>query len=88
MSIDEIRAAALELGRADRASLAHDLLVSLDEGEPEEGWDEAWGEEIARRYNEYLRGEAVLIDVEESLRQMEEVAKSVRRGMAHEIPHS
>jgi hypothetical protein len=43
MSIDEIRAAALELDAADRASLAHDLLVSLDAGEPEDGWEEAWG---------------------------------------------
>ncbi|MDZ4685163.1 MAG: addiction module protein [Planctomycetaceae bacterium] len=79
MSIDEIRAAALELERADRASLAHDLLLSLDDEGAEDGWEEAWGAEIERRYNQYLRGEAVLIDGEESIRRAREALQTARR---------
>lgn len=79
MTINELRALALQLPAGDRAALAHDLLVSLDAqlesddrraepiawGSPE--IEAAWMEEIERRAEAVERGEVELIDFEESL---------------------
>ncbi|HUQ68000.1 MAG TPA: addiction module protein [Planctomycetaceae bacterium] len=77
MSIDEIRTAALALAPEDRELLVHDLMASL--GDEANEYDAAWGAEIERRYNEYLRGKAVLIDGEESIRRAREALEAARR---------
>ena len=51
---------ALALPSDQRAALAGSLISSLDE-EPEEGVEEAWGVEIARRLAEIDSGEVKLV---------------------------
>ena len=46
---------ALELDPSDRADLAATLLESLD-GEPEDGIEEAWAQEVERRVAEVESG--------------------------------
>ena len=56
---EEIVAAALKLDRKTRAELAHQLIVSLDEGSeevPEAEWERLWGEEADRRLQELRDG--------------------------------
>lgn len=59
---DDILQQALQLPQHERADLAHQLILSLegiDLNEPkEEGYDEAWAEEIERRMASYERGES------------------------------
>jgi len=57
MNIDQLETEALSLPVDARASLAHRLLLSLDEvSEPE--FDRLWGEESARRALEVDAGRA------------------------------
>ena len=53
---DELLKKALRLSPAERADLAGSLLESLEEAE--EGVEEAWNEEIARRVEELDSGKA------------------------------
>ena len=55
---------AAELSDGDRAQLAALLLESL-EGEPDEGVEAAWAEEIERRVREIENGDAKTIPWEE-----------------------
>jgi putative addiction module component (TIGR02574 family) len=48
---------ALSLTESERAELAHRLLLSLDEGE-DEGAEEAWEAEVAKRVEEINTGAA------------------------------
>ena len=52
---------ALALPLSERARLAHDLILSLDDGE-DGGADEAWVEEIERRAQEVELGTVELED--------------------------
>jgi len=54
---EEILDDALALPLDQRAELAAELLASLD-GEPDQGVEEAWRAEIARRVERIQRGEA------------------------------
>mgnify|MGYP001558348287 FL=1 len=64
--VKEIEQELLNLPQAERARLAHRLIVSLDEDVPaDEGVDAAWLEEIKRRDAEIERGEAQLISADE-----------------------
>lgn len=51
-----------------RADLAYQVLLTLDEGPAEDPAtvEAAWRDEIGRRVDDYLAGNANLIDVEES----------------------
>jgi hypothetical protein len=60
-SRDDLLAAALSLPTEERARIAHELLVSLDEGSDENA-AEAWLTEIMRRLKEVDDGTAVLED--------------------------
>ena len=59
MSDQDILATALALPAPERARLAHELLVSLDEAEDPNA-AEAWLAEIGRRAREVDEGSAVL----------------------------
>jgi putative addiction module component (TIGR02574 family) len=58
-SLDAVKATALELPKADRAELAHDLVASLD-GTPEADAIDHWDAELLRRLAEVKADTAVL----------------------------
>ncbi len=62
--LKQLRDKALELSEAERAELAHDLVMSLD-GKPDAGTPEAWDAEILLRLAEIDEGKVSLIDAEE-----------------------
>jgi putative addiction module component (TIGR02574 family) len=66
-TIDEIRSRALELSDSDRASLARDLLLSLEESGFDEGCEPAWVAEIEARSEVVARGEFTASDWQESV---------------------
>ena len=63
-TLDKVRTEALRLSEADRAELAHSLVVSLD-GPADKDAESAWDAEIVRRLNEIDAGTARLVDREE-----------------------
>ena len=66
--LQEIRDRLLQLPQADRAALAHDLLLSLEPTtEKEPGYDKAWALEIQARSDAYHRGELEAVDVAEAI---------------------
>ena len=67
MSRHEILQAALALPPDERVALSVELLESLDP--TDDGVDEAWNVEVARRIAEIERGEAELIDADEVFRE-------------------
>ena len=66
-TIDNIRSQALGLTAKQRAALAHDLLISLEEDEPDADAASAWAEEIEDRSAAYAAGEIEAFDWRESL---------------------
>jgi putative addiction module component (TIGR02574 family) len=63
MSAEKLRREALALPLDERAALAKELLLSLEEDEPAEaGAEEAWAEEIGRRAQAVADGTATLVD--------------------------
>jgi putative addiction module component (TIGR02574 family) len=62
--VSELFREASELSETDRAELAGLLLESL-EGEPDEGVEAAWAEEIERRVRQIEAGEVKTIPWEE-----------------------
>ena len=76
----KLREEVLELPRATRAELAHDLLLSLEEGELEapEAVEKAWAKEIDRRMLDVKEGRVKLIPAEEVFRQVRANLKRVR----------
>jgi len=68
---------ALRLKPRDRASLVHRLLESL-EPEAEEGVEEAWEREIARRVREIETGKAKMIPWSEVRRKMIAIERRAR----------
>ena len=56
----EILEATLKLDAKERARIAHEIIVSLDEEPAEEGVEQAWEDELARRADEVDSGAAKL----------------------------
>ena len=52
MSAKEILEATLKLDAKERARIAHQIILSLDEGEPDPDAEQAWEDELARRADE------------------------------------
>ncbi|HZL20325.1 MAG TPA: addiction module protein [Polyangia bacterium] len=52
----EIIEATLKLDAKERARIAHEIIVSLDEEPGEDGVEQAWEEELARRADEIDSG--------------------------------
>jgi len=69
VTVTQLTEQALGLPENDRAELAHRLLLSLDEV-PEEGVDEAWEEEIAKRAERVRNGTAKGRPAEEVLQEL------------------
>lgn len=63
MSTDlaELRRTIQQLSQKDRAALAHDILLTLDDEEEEEGVEEAWQAEVKKRVEEYRSGQMASI---------------------------
>jgi len=68
-ALEKVRSEALRLPEADRAELAHSLVVSLD-GPADADAEAAWDAEILRRLDEIESGTAKLVDREELRRRM------------------
>jgi putative addiction module component (TIGR02574 family) len=60
--------ATLKLDPQERARIAHELIVSLDEGPTEDGVEAAWEQELERRAGEIDSG-AVKLEPWSNLRQ-------------------
>jgi len=74
--LQEIEQELLHLPQAERARLAHRLIVSLDEDlPPDEGIEAAWLEEIKRRDAEIERGGVPAIPAEEAMRRVSKALK-------------
>jgi putative addiction module component (TIGR02574 family) len=72
MNYEEIKVGALGLNLKERASLAKELLDSVD-SPTEEELEELWLDEVGKRIEHVQRGESKLIPLEEALKR----AKSV-----------
>ena len=68
--VEQLKSQASVLSTAERADLAYFLLTSLEP--EEEGVEEAWREEIARRVAAIRNGQAVGRPVEEVLAELRE----------------
>jgi putative addiction module component (TIGR02574 family) len=68
VSKEELETAALSLPAEERASLAHALIVSIDD-DPAAGLEEAWIREVDRRAEEVIRGEVELVPGDEVFRK-------------------
>ncbi len=64
MTIDELKREAMRLAPTERASLARELLVSLDDLSDSDV-ERLWLEESERRRRAFLAGEATLIPMDE-----------------------
>ena len=72
---------SLSLSEAERADLAHRLLVSLEPTAPESQneVDAAWETELQRRVDEVDRGDAKMIPWQEAETRIREALKKARR---------
>ena len=72
--VDELTAKARALPAEDRARLAEDLLLSLQES-PDPEVEAAWDEEIRRRIEDIDSGRAKLIPAEEVFAEVRRMPK-------------
>jgi putative addiction module component (TIGR02574 family) len=74
-TVEELEKELLALPRDERARLAHELLLSLDEAEadlsPEE-WEAAWAEEIQRRERDLREGRTRSLPADDVIRELKE----------------
>ena len=66
MTKKTIAAAAMQLSRQDRAELAEELFLSLDEGPIDPSIEQAWIEVAEQRYQDYLQGKETLIPADDA----------------------
>lgn len=66
MTIDELKREALQLDPSTRASLARDLLASLDDLSEAE-IEQLWLEEAERRHHQIVSGAVETVSMEEAL---------------------
>ncbi len=70
LTLQELKSAAADLPAPDRAALADFLIQTL---EPEEqGWAEAWREELDRRMDDLRSGKVIGVPAEEVLARLRE----------------
>ena len=80
MAVDtELMSRSLALSSQDRAEMAHRLLLSLEDDEPETGVEQAWAEEIERRLDSVDKGESVPIDWDVALKGMRDHLRRKRQ---------
>ncbi len=78
--IDQIRDTVLKLSTAERAALARDLLVSLDDVETDSDSDQQWADEILARSDAYQRGELTARDWRESVDRVRQALQSMEQN--------
>ena len=66
----EVLEKALSLSTEERGFLIDRLIQSLDGGPPEEGVEEAWGEEVKRRVDDIRSGKAEMVSGDEVRRRL------------------
>lgn len=71
----DILSAAMGLQPAERAEVAHLLLLSLEPSPPDDQHDQAWAEEIRRRLKAIRSGEV-------ELRDWDDVLADARKSLA------
>ena len=71
-TVDEVRVQALGLSSTERATLARDLLLSLESPDFDEDADSAWAAEIEARSAAFARGELTATPWRESVARMKE----------------
>ncbi len=78
-ALKDLLTQALALPEAERASLAHQLLLSLGPPgvESEAEWEKAWVTEVEVRLDRFARGEATARDWRAAL---EDVRKAIGKG--------
>lgn len=81
MSADELRREALALPVDERAALAKDLLLSLDEG-AEAGAEDAWAEELGRRAQAVADGTVTLVDWDDAEKRISARLRARREARA------
>ena len=69
-AVEQLKSRAITLSAAERADLAYFLLTSLEVDE--EGAEDAWRKEIARRVTEIRSGQAVGRPIDEILAELRE----------------
>lgn len=69
-AVEQLKSKASALSNAERADLAYFLITSLEP--EEEGVEEAWREEIARRVAEIRSGQAVGRPIDDVLAELRE----------------
>lgn len=69
-AMERLRSEVLTLSEPERAELAHTLIKSLD-APADEGVEEAWEREIARRIAQIDSGQAKLLNREEFRKRMQ-----------------
>ncbi|RKH15626.1 addiction module protein [Corallococcus sp. CA047B] len=77
-TVDEVLTDAMRLSREERARIAHELLLSLDESAEAQDAEEDWTRELANRAQEVIDGTVELVSFEEVKKQMEERARRRR----------
>jgi len=67
MSTDlaDLRRSIHQLSQKDRAALAHEILLTLDDETDDEGVEEAWQSELKKRVEEYRSGRMASISEDE-----------------------
>lgn len=66
IAAQELLAQALQLPMDERAMMAHELLLSLDSEPVDDGYEEAWEQELANRVKLLHEGKAELLDWREA----------------------
>jgi putative addiction module component (TIGR02574 family) len=67
----EILDAVLKLEPAERARIAHEIIVSLDEEPADEGVEEAWEQELERRARDIDEGRVQFVSWSEARQEIE-----------------
>lgn len=80
MQSDKLRAELLALPPNERAELAHVLLESLHDEEPDPGVEVAWLSELDRRAQAVADGTAELVDWEDARARIASRLKARREG--------
>jgi putative addiction module component (TIGR02574 family) len=75
MSTQDILSHALQLPEDDRAEVAHQLLLSLDQTAFDPEWSAAWAVELERRIADLESGTSQAVDYRESIAS---IRKSLR----------
>jgi putative addiction module component (TIGR02574 family) len=75
MTLQEIEKEALKLPEPFRASLARNLLLSLQEGDEDPEHDQIWAEEATRRLHDLRENPAAAVPIEEAVRKLQARAR-------------